>query len=315
LNTLQSPAPSRDPRDSTEATTEESLAAHAKRALLTRVRARLTAILDAGIAVLQRLRKKAGGEPDAAEDEDRPRSRNDRSRERPGSVAPPAEAVAPRPKRRLRAFLIYVGLMLVGGLGGGALAYTQFQKQLDRQLAASRSLEAAHAKKTQPSAETLKAFEDALVRRDAVERKLASAFAEFSESTDTSHALFKNMLGQQFAENRRLEAALAENVKSSAETRQALEKEQAGRSAAEEKLAASLAEHAKSAAEKQQQLDAAEKQLAMLLDSVAPRSIQREAPVSRRNAGSRTRPPKTGDCTLNARNVDDLKGCLEDFNR
>jgi len=311
LNTLQPPAASRNSRPSDDApTAEETLAAHAKRALLTRLRTRVTAVLDAGIALLQGLRKKAGGPQATAEDEDERGSRQDRPRGRPGA-APPVEAEAPKPKRRLRAFLIYLGLMLAGGLGGGALAYTQFQKQLDRQLEASRSLEAALAKKTQPDADALKTFEEELVRRDRAEKKLASAFAEFSQSTDTSYTLLKNLLGRQFAENRRLQAALAEN----AVTRQALEKEQAARLAAEARLASSVAEHAKSASEKQQQLDAAEKQLAMLLDSAHPRSVQREAPASRRNDGSGTRPLKTGDCNLGTRNVDALKGCIDDFNK
>jgi len=302
LTTLQSAAASTPSRTSDEApTAEESLTAHAKRALLTRLRTRVTAVLDAGIALLQRLRRIAGGAQAAEEEEDRPRSRNDRPRERQGSAAPPVEADASKPKRRLRAFLIYVGIMLVGGLGGGALAYTQFQKQLDRQLEASRGLKAALAKKIQPDAKALKTFEEELVRRDQAEKKLASAFAEFSASTDTSYSLLKNMLGQQLAESRRLEAALAENAQSSANTRKALEKE--------------LAEHAESATETQQQLDAAEKQLALLLDQAAPSSVQREAPVSRRNGGSRTRPLKTGDCTLNTKNVGALKGCIDEFNQ
>jgi len=286
------------------------MAAHAKRALLARLRTRVTAILDAGIALLQGLRKKAGGPQAAAEDEDGRGSRQDRPRGRPGS-APAVEAEAPKPKRRLRAFLIYLGLMLASGLGGGALAYTQFQKQLDRQLVASRGLEAALAKKTQHRADAVKNFEEELVRRDQAEKKLASAFAEFSHSTDTSYTLLKNLLGRQFAENQRLQAALAEN----AVTRQALEKEQAARLAAEARLASSVAEHAKSATEKQQQLDAAEKQLAMLLDSAHPRSVQREAPASRRNDGGRTRPLKTGDCTLGTRNVDALRDCIDEFNK
>lgn len=315
MSTPQPPAanrPSRTPDEAPKA--EETMAAHAKRALLARLRARVTAVLDAGIALLQRLRKKAGGAQAAAEDEDRPGSRHDRPRERQGS-APPVEAEAPKPKRRLRAFLIYLGLMLAGGLGGGALVYTQFQKQLDRQLEASRGLEAALAKKTQPDANALKTFEEELARRDRVEKKLASAFAEFSQSTDTSYSLLKTLLGQQFAENRRLQAALAENAQSSAETRQALVKEQAARTEAEAKLASSLAGHTKSATEQQQQLDAAERQLALLRAGEDARSVQRETPASRRNDGSRTRPLKTGNCTLNARNVDALKGCIDDFNQ
>ena len=187
MNTLQPPAVSRPSRASDESpTAEESLAAHAKRALRTKLCAKVTAVLDAGIAALQKLRKKAGGVQGAEENEERPGSRNDRLRERPGSAAPQAEAEAPKPKRRLRAFLIYVGLMLAGGLGGGALAYAQFQKQLDRHLEASLKREAALAKEARPGAETLKTFEDELARRDGAEKKLASTLAEYAESTSDS---------------------------------------------------------------------------------------------------------------------------------
>ena len=49
---------SREPTD--EPAAEETLSAHARRALRTTVRARVTAVLDAGIAFLQRLRKQGG---------------------------------------------------------------------------------------------------------------------------------------------------------------------------------------------------------------------------------------------------------------
>lgn len=302
---------SRTPDDAPAA--DETLAAHARRALLARLRARVTAVLDAGIALLQGLREKAGGAQAAEEDEDRPDARRDRARERQES-APPAEAEAPRP-RRLRAALLYLGLILAGGLGGGALAYSQFQTLLERQREVSQEREAALAKKTQPDAAALKTFEAELLRRDQAEKKLASAFAAFSESTDTSYTLLKNLLGQQFAENRRLEMALAENTRSSAATRQALEQAQAARIEAETRLASSLAEHTKLATEKQQQLDAAEKQLATLLDSAAPSSVQQEAPVSRRNDSSRARPPRPAKLTLNSQNIGALKGCIDEFNQ
>lgn len=316
MNTLAPPAKSRLSRGSDEApTTEESVAAHARRALRTRLRARVTRLLDAGIAVLQRLRTKATGAPDASPDADRAESRLDRPRERTGAAAPPVEAVAPRPKRRLRAFLFHAGLMLAGGLGGAALAHTLFQKQLDRHLEASRGLEAALAEKTRPDANALKTFESALIKRDQAEQKLASAFTEFSASADHTHTTLKHLLSQQFAENRRLKAVLAENAQSSAENRQALEKERAARADAESRLASALAEHEKSAAVTQQQLDATEKQLAMLLDDASPRSVQRETPASRRSDGGTSRPPRAGNCTLSTGSVANLKGCIDDFNR
>ena len=315
--TQHPPAASRTPRASAEEpTAEESLTAHAKRALRTRVRARITAVLDACIALLQRLRKKAGGVQDAEESEDRPGSRRDRPRERQGSAAPD-EAVAevPKPRRRLRAFLIYLSVMLAGGMGGGALAYNQFQKQLALQLKESQRLEAALAKKTRPSAEIRKSFEEEQARRAEAEKKLASSLAEYSESTSDSYNLLENLLGQQLAETRHMEAALAENAKSSAETLKTLAEEQVRRTEAEEKLALSLTEHSKSATEKQKQLDATEKQLATLLAGKDARSVQREAPASHRNDGSRTRPARSGNCTLDTKNVDSLKACINDFNQ
>lgn len=312
LNTLHPPAVNRPSHGTDEApTAEESLAAHARRAMRTRVRARITAVLDAGIATLQKLRNHAGGAPDASPDADRAESRYDRPRERPGAVPAPAEAEAPKPKRRLRAFLIYVCLILAGGLGGAALAYSQFQKQFDRQLEASRRLETALAKKTLPDARSLQTFEEELIRRDQAAQKLASAFAEFSTSADNTHSVLKRLLGQQFAENRRLQAVLAENARASAETRQALQMAQTARAEAEARLASSLVEHARSATETQRQLDTAEKQLAMLRDVASPRSGQHEPPATRRT----NRPAKTGKCTLSSGNVDDLKGCIDDFNR
>lgn len=316
MNTVQRPAASRAPHapDDTPAA-EETLAAHARRALLGRLRARAVAVLDGGIATLQGLRNKTGGTQGAEAEVDRSESGYDSPRKRQDPADAPAEVETPRPRRRLRAFMLYAGLMLVGGLGGGALAYTQFQTQLDRQREASREAEAALAKKIRPSADALKTFEEELVRRDRVEKKLATAFAEFSASTDSSYTLLKTLLGQQFSENRRLQAALAENVQSGAATRQALDMAQAARTEAETRLASALAEHARSTSEKQQQLDAAEKQLALLLDSAAPRSIQRDAPASRRNADSRPRSPKSANLTLNARNIGALKGCIDEFNQ
>lgn len=318
MTTLQPPAPSRNPRASAEeSTAEESLSAHAKRALLTRVRARITAFLDAGIALLQRLRKKAGGVQAADEDEDRAGSRRDRPRGRQGATAPPDEtaAEAPKPKRRLRAFVVYVSVLLAGGAAGGALAYHQFQKQLDRQLEESLRREEALAKKTRPSAEIRKSFEEEQARRAEAEKKLASSLAEYSESTSDSYNLLENLLGQQLAETRHMEAALAENAKSSAETLKTLAEEQARRTEAEEKLALSLTEHSKSATEKQKQLDATEKQLATLLASGGARSTQRETPASRRSDSSKPQPTRSGNCTLDTKNVGSLKGCIDDFNQ
>lgn len=317
MKTPPSPAASRTPRASAEEpAAEESLSAHAKRALLTRVRTRITAFLDTGIGLLQRLRKKAGGAQDPDEGEDRAGARRDRPRERQGSATPDeAAAAVPKPKRRLRAFMIYVSVMLAGGMGGGALAYNQFQKQLAVQFKESQRLEAALAKKTRPSAEIRKSFEEEQARRAGAEKKMAAALAEYAESTADSYNLLESLLGQQIAESRRTEAALAENARSGADARQALAEAEARRSEAEEKLALSLTDSAKSSTEKQKQLDAAEKQLATLLASGGEHSVQRAEPARRRSDSDRPRPTKTGNCTMDTKNVATLKGCIDDFNQ
>ena len=276
LNTAPPPAagrPLRTPAE--EPIAEESLSAHARRALLTRVRVRIAAFLDAGIALLQGLRKKVGGAQDAGEDGDRPGSRRERPEARK-KTAPPDEAAAepPKPRRRLRAFLIYVCVMLAGGIGGGALAYNQFQKQLGQLLEESLRQEAALVKKIKPGAKTLETFfEEERARRAEAEKKLALSLAEYSNATTESSSALESLLDQQIAESRRLEAALAEKDRSGAETQKALEEAQARRTEAEEKLALSLAEYSSSIAEKQKQLEAAEKQLAPLHAGEATRSV------------------------------------------
>lgn len=306
MNASTAPAASprsREPTD--EPAAEETLAAHARRALRTRVRTRVTAVLDAGIGFLQRLRKKAGGEQEKVEDtDDRRGARPDRSEARRSASAAPAEtpAEAPKPKRRLRALLIYISVLLVGGIGGGALAYTLFQQQLDRVLNDSLRREAARSKKTRPGAEIQKAFDNEQAQRADAEKKLAASLAAYSASTSGAYTRLESLVGEQLAENRRLETALAENGRASADARKALEAE------------AKLAESAKSMSEKQKQLDAAEKQLGTL--HLAERADAQQAePASRASDSRRNRPLKSGNCTLDAKNVDALKGCIESFNQ
>ena len=253
LNTAPPPAASRPQRTpAEEPIAEERLSAHASHALLTRVRARIAAFLDAGIALLQGVRKKIGGAQDAGEYEDRPGSRRERPEERK-RTAPPDEAAAepPKPRRRLRAFLVYVSAMLAGGIGGGALAYNQFQKQLGQLLEESLRQEAALVQKIKPGTKTLETFEEERARRAETEKKRALSLAEYSSSTT----------------------------------------------------------------EKQKQLGAAKKQLAALHAGETTRSVQRQAPASRRSERSKPRPARSGNCTLNAKNVDTLKSCIDDFNR
>ncbi len=289
------------------------MAAHAKRALMTRVRVRVAAVLDAKIARLQRLRTKVCGAPAEAQDDDRAGARRDRTRDREEPAAAAVEA--PKPKRRLRTALGYLSLVLLGSLAGGALAYTQFQKQLGALLQESQRLDAALAEKSRPSAEIVKAFEAEQARRVETEKKLAAAFIEYTTSTAESYALLESLVGQQVAAGRALESSLTDTAQSHAETRKALDEAQAARIEAEEKLAATLVEHV-GPASTQRQVDmtdmAEEKQVAARQIDAAVPSAPKDAPASRRSDGSA---PKPRNCTLDTRNVDALKDCISTYNK
>lgn len=293
---------------------EESLAAHARRAL----GARIAAVLDRGIATLQALRVRVAGAPTVADDEDDRRMRSDRPRDRRGAADPEPAAEPPKPKRRLRAVLVFAGILLVGAIGGGALAYTQFQKQLGTQLAAKQRLQAALDKKTRPSGEIGKAFEQEQARRAAAEQKLAAALADYAESTGHSDALLGTLLAEQRNESERLQAALAEATRTGNTARQTLADEQARRTAAEAALETTRAEHARSAREQERalaaterQLAKAERQLGRLSPDEEPES-PRESP--RRSSERSPRPVKTGNCTLASGDVNALRGCIDNFN-
>ncbi len=260
-------------------------------------------MLDAGIAFLQRLRTKTGGEPEQVED----------AKERRGASTHPIETSveAPNPKRRLRALLIHLSVLLAGGIGGSALAYTLFQQQLDRVLNASQHQEATHSKKTQPRAEIQKVLDNEQTQRADAEKKRAASLAAHSTSTSGTHHQVESLLGEQAAANRRLETALADATQSRADTQKSLTAEQVKRTIAEEKLA----ESSKALADKQKQLDAVEKKLTVLNSVEALPGARRDLQASRTRNGRGNRPLKTGDCTLSANNIDALKSCIADFNR
>lgn len=153
---------------------EESLCAHAWRSLRTTVSAAVTAVLDAGIAVLQRWRKQAGGAQKADRDdgEDRPRSRTDRpGGGRRDATEADAEDEAPRPRRRLRTLLVYFAVLLAGGMGGGALAYSLLEELLDRKTAEGLRMEAEKKLETS-AAEYMKAAAEKQKRLDVAVKLL-----------------------------------------------------------------------------------------------------------------------------------------------
>jgi hypothetical protein len=179
-------APARDARTSdAEPAAEESVSAHAKRALRFRVSAAAVAALDAGIASLQRLRKQAGGaqEAEGATDEDRPRQRNERPGARRDAAAPAAEAEAQAPRRRLRGFLVYLSVLLAGGMGGGALTYNLCATLIERQSAQSRRMEATLAKHSKSAAAAQKELEQAQAKRVDAEKKLEASAADHAKSS------------------------------------------------------------------------------------------------------------------------------------
>lgn len=272
MNSAQSVAAMRAPARAAripaeESAAEESLYAHASRLLRSRLGAVARRVLDAGIALLQRLRQRTGGAHalDAEDDENRSRLRHAEPGRRRDAAAPAdeEEAEAPKPKHRVGAFLIYFSVWLAGGMVGGALAYELLAKLLDRQATHSRRLEAALSKHTKSAVSKQKNLDEAQTKRAEAEKKLEEAKKKQIEA------------------EKKLEAALNDS---------------------------------KAAAEKQKKLDEAVKLLESIRAADRSNTAQRAPPVSSSGEG-RARPPKSGDCTLAARNINALKDCVEDFNR
>lgn len=168
-----------------ERVAEESLSAHARRLLRARASAAATAILDAGIAWLQRLRKETGGAQytDGAADEDRRRPRNDMLSGRRVAPATSAAAEAPAPKRHLSAFLVYLSVLLAGGMGGGALGYNLLAKLLDRQFTQNGRLHVTISKHFKSTAAARKQLEQAQAMRIEAEKKLEASLADYAKSS------------------------------------------------------------------------------------------------------------------------------------
>lgn len=166
-----------------ESAVEESLWQHAKRLMLARLVAMACDVLDPCIALLQRLRPRTGGAqgPDAQDEEDRSGPRKAGAgggRDalvRAGAGEGEDRVDAPKPKRRLFAFLIYLNVLLAGGMVGGALAYELLAKLLDRQATESRRIEAAMSKLSKSAASNQKKLDEAQAKRVDAEKKLEDA--------------------------------------------------------------------------------------------------------------------------------------------
>lgn len=279
----------RDPAEAPAA--KESLYAHARRSLKTAASAAATAsrsalravttpVLDTGIALLQSLRKRVVGAQgaDKAAGDGGSGSRKDR----PGGRRDDAAPEAPAPRRRLGPFLVYLGILLAGGMGGGALAYHLLEERISHQTADNVPPAVVKSNKPVPVAAINKNPE-----------------AEQSDNADAEKQLEE------------AQAKLEEAQAKLEEMQARLDETQTARVNTDKKLAASLAAYTKSAAEKQKKLDEAEKRLAMLS---AERAGAGQRPVNRDSA-ARKHLVKAGNCDLGTGNVDALKDCLRDFNR
>ena len=298
MSTPQPPAatraPAHDARASaraTQAPAEEPVAGESRYARVKRsFQSAVSAVLDAGIALLQSLRKRVGGAQDAGREagEDRPGSGRARQGGRRDAVAPPSEAEvqASKPKRRL---LAYLCVLLAGGMGGGVLAY----ELLDRGFAESERPEAMISKHS-----------------GAIDTAGKNSEEEQAERVDAQKTLEEAQAGRVEAEKKGEEAQAGR-----IDAEKKAEEAQAGRVDAEKKFEASRAEYAKSAAEKQKTLDATEKRLETMLAAGRASNVPRPSPVSHRDAVRKPAPLKTGSCDLNSGNIAALKGCIEDFNR
>lgn len=280
-------APAHAPRASVEEpVAEESLQHHAKRFLLSRLSAMACGVLDPCIALLQRLRQRAGGAQAADEEgEDGPRSKNARpgggrdAAARPNEGEGEDDAEAPRQKSRLLSFLIYFSVFLAGGVGGGALAYQLLAKQLDRQATESRRLEAEMSERLKSVAPHEKKLEEAQTTGLEAEKKFEEAQAKRVEA------------------EKKFEEAQAKRIE------------------AEKKLEASLND-SRAAAQKQRKLDEAVRLLEQIRGADRSSKVPRSPSVdSKGSAEPDPRTPNAGNCTVAAGNVNALKDCVEKFNR
>jgi septal ring factor EnvC (AmiA/AmiB activator) len=152
----------------------DAVSARGKRRLL----AAATAALDRGIASLQALRKCTG----AAQVQDAPR---ERGRPEQRVLAQPlgddpavAAQIAPTPRRRLRALLIYLGVALAGGMLGVALAYNLLAQLLERRATAIERQEAKLSGYSKSVLELKKALAQQQTERTATEARLTASLAD-----------------------------------------------------------------------------------------------------------------------------------------
>ncbi len=130
-------------------------------------------MLDPVVALLQWLRKAVGGVAAAETGEGDPGSRKARAGGRSDAGTTAAEAAAPAPGRRLRALLVYVGVLLAGGMAGGALAFDLLEELIIYLAVENRQLDAALSAQSKAAAAAKQTLEQTQAKRSEAEQKLA----------------------------------------------------------------------------------------------------------------------------------------------
>jgi hypothetical protein len=98
--------------------------------------------------------------------------------------APVTAQQMPRPvPRRLRVFAVYLSVLLVGGMGGGALAYGLLTNTSEPQAVESAGTESAPAKDAEESRANQEKPDEAQAGRVEAEKKLEAPLAEDAKST------------------------------------------------------------------------------------------------------------------------------------
>ena len=149
--------------------------------------AAVSIVLDQGIASLQGLRKCTGAvaEQDAPREHDRPGKRATAGRLVDEAAA---EAIAPKPRRRLRRLLVYLCVMLAGAMLGTALAYKLLAQLLERQALEIQRQEL----RLSGYSNSMSALKGKLARQQAqraeVEARLAKSLAENAKTLEQMRA-------------------------------------------------------------------------------------------------------------------------------
>lgn len=146
--------------------------ARAKHAL----RAKAAAVLDSGIASLERLRQAAGGGEDAGDESghDRAQMRSLGGRRASGPDTP--GSVAPKP-RRVRSLFVHLCVLLAGAMAGLALAYNLLAQLLERRAATISRQEINLSKYSTSAAEFEKKLKLEQAKLAQAEQQLAAVHA------------------------------------------------------------------------------------------------------------------------------------------